>query len=479
MKKPGVGTLGLLVIVLLSVWSFFGQSTAITWPQPSEKHLLWAVVTVLAYVLACAALLWRHRPKPVLSVTAADALLVVYASQTGHAEQLAQHSADALRAAGVPAELLTLGALDAERLRRHQRVLFVVSTTGEGDAPDSAFRFVADVMAAPQPLPTLRYGVLALGDRRYQHFCGFGHAVAGWLRQQGAAPLFDTIEVNDGDAAALKQWQQQLSLLAGGAVIGSWAPAPFPRWRLVERRQLNPGSVGGPVHHLAFEPMEALPQWQAGDIAEVQLPQTNATAPVQQRDYSIASLPADGRLELLVREQRDAEGRLGRGSGWLCLQAAIGEEIALQVRSNRSFHLPDDDCPLILIGNGTGLAGLRALLKARAAAGQHRNWLLYGERNAAHDQIYAKELAAWQQAGVLKRVDFAWSRDQPERIYVQQRLHQAADMLRAWVAEGAAIYVCGGAQDMAPAVEQVLLAQLGPETLDSLRETGRYRRDVY
>ncbi|MDO9453824.1 MAG: sulfite reductase subunit alpha [Stagnimonas sp.] len=478
MKKPGLGTLGLLMIGLLSVWSFFGQHAPIAWPQPSEQALLSAAVTVLVYVLACTALLWRRRAKPAAPAAGEGALLVVYASQTGHAEQLAQHSADALRAAGQSVELLPLGALDAARLRRHDRMLFVISTTGEGDAPDNAFRFLAR-MTEQHPLPTLRYGVLALGDRRYQHYCGFGHAVASWLRQQGAQALFETIEVNDGDAAALKQWQQQLGQLAGNAVIGSWAQAEFPRWRLVERRQLNPGSVGGPVHHLAFEPVSALPAWQAGDIAEVRLPQRDAAEPVQQRDYSIASLPTDGRLELLVREQRDAEGRLGRGSGWLCVQAVIGEEIAMQVRSNRSFHLPDDNRPLILIGNGTGLAGLRALLKARAAAGQHRNWLLYGERNAAHDQVYGGELADWQQAGVLTRVDFAWSRDQPERIYVQQRLQQAADLLRSWVAEGAAIYVCGGAQDMAPAVEQVLLAELGAETLQTLRETGRYRRDVY
>ncbi len=478
MKKPGLGTLGALVIGLLSVWSFFGQHAAITRPQPSGEHLLWSAVTVLAYVLACVALLWRRRPKSVASTAGEGALLVVYASQTGHAEQLAQQSAEALRAAGVLVELLPLGALDAARLRRHEQMLFVISTTGEGDAPDNAFRFLAR-MTEQHPLPTLRYGVLALGNRRYQHYCGFGHAVAGWLQQQGAQAFFETIEVNDGDAAALKVWQQQLGELAGGAVISSWGATEFPRWRLVERRQLNPGSVGGPVHHLAFEPLSALLAWQAGDIAEVRLPQIDAAEPVQQRDYSIASLPVDGRLELLVREQRDAEGKLGRGSGWLCVQAAIGEEISIQVRSNRSFHLPADDRPLILIGNGTGLAGLRALLKARAAAGQHRNWLLYGERNAAYDRVYGSELAAWQQAGVLKRVDFAWSRDQPERIYVQQRVQQAAELLRSWVAEGAAIYVCGGAQDMAPAVEQVLLAELGAETLDTLRETGRYRRDVY
>src|SRR5690606_34272979 len=83
-------------------------------------------------------------------------------------------------------------------------------------------------------------------------------------------------------------------------------------------------------------------------------------APLPQRSYSIASLPGDGQLELLVRRMRHPDGSLGIGSGWLTEHAAIGSEIALRVRENRAFHPLPDDSPLILIGSGTGLAGLRA-----------------------------------------------------------------------------------------------------------------------
>ncbi|MGP1665811.1 MAG: sulfite reductase flavoprotein subunit alpha, partial [Rhodanobacter sp.] len=120
-----------------------------------------------------------------------------------------------------------------------------------------------------------------------------------------------------------------------------------------------------------------------------------------------------------------------------------------------------------------------ALLKERVAAGQHRNWLLFGERQQAHDFHYGGEIRAWLAQGQLERADFAWSRDQPERVYVQQRLREAAGELRRWVGEGAAIYVCGSLDGMAPAVDEALGEVLGAAQLEQWREQGRYRRDVY
>ncbi len=171
--------------------------------------------------------------------------------------------------------------------------------------------------------------------------------------------------------------------------------------------------------------------------------------------------------------------RLGLGSGWLTAHAAEGTEIAARVRTNRAFHGPADDRPLILVGNGTGLAGLRAHLKARAAAGRHRNWLVFGERTAAHDFFHRGEIEAWKASGVLARLDLAFSRDQDRKVYVQHRLMEAADILRAWVADGAAIYVCGSLEGMSGDVHAVLVSVLGAETMERLADEGRYRRDVY
>ncbi|HVK80300.1 MAG TPA: sulfite reductase flavoprotein subunit alpha, partial [Verrucomicrobiae bacterium] len=153
--------------------------------------------------------------------------------------------------------------------------------------------------------------------------------------------------------------------------------------------------------------------------------------------------------------------------------------VDVRLRRNTNFHAPPDARPLILIGNGTGLAGLRALLKARIAAGHRRNWLLFGEREAAVDFLYGDELRAWQAQGWIERLDLAFSRDQAERVYVQHRLAQASGALRLWVDDGAAIYVCGSLAGMAPGVHAVLLDALGAGRIEQLVAAGRYRRDVY
>jgi sulfite reductase (NADPH) flavoprotein alpha-component len=149
------------------------------------------------------------------------------------------------------------------------------------------------------------------------------------------------------------------------------------------------------------------------------------------------------------------------------------------VRVNRNFHAPADDRPLLLLGNGTGLAGLRALIKARRAAGRRRNWLVFGERNAAHDWFCREEIDAWRADGTLERVDAVFSRDQADRRYVQHHLRDEAQAVRAWADAGAAIYVCGSLQGMAGGVDAALQDILGAARLQAMQRDGRYRRDVY
>src|SRR5690606_1188964 len=172
------------------------------------------------------------------------------------------------------------------------------------------------------------------------------------------------------------------------------------------------------------------------------------------------------------------DGSLGLCSGWLTKHAAIGDSIDLRIRRNAGFHPPADGRPLLLVGNGTGLAGLRALLKARIAAGHHRNWLVFGERNAAVDAFHGGELEAWHAAGQLERLDRVWSRDGGACRYVQDRLRECAAGGRAGVEQGADIYVCGSLEGMTPGVHAALIDALGEDTLERLTEEGRYRRDV-
>ncbi|MEJ1962550.1 MAG: sulfite reductase subunit alpha [Gammaproteobacteria bacterium] len=462
-------------------------------------RFLLAAAIVAAYIVFTATVLRAHRRKAASARRAADAtlgtashgalhatapgasnrsqtppLLVAYASQTGYAEQIANQTAQSLQAANIPSRVRALSELSLDELAATERALFVVSTYGEGDPPDAGLHFVNSVMSGSPTLSQLGYGVLALGDRTYRNFCGFGKTLDGWLRSQCAVPLFDLVEVDNADEGALLHWQRHLGALSGKTDAPVWTPPRYEPWRIASRRLLNPGSAGQPCFHIELTPPPGVKlSWKAGDVAVLTPPGTNA------REYSIASMPSEGALCILVRQSRRADGTLGVASGWLTEHAALGTEVPLRIRANSNFHGPDDAAPIILIGNGTGIAGLRSHLKAREGVPGARNWLIFGERNAAHDTFYREDLERWRASGVLTRVDLAFSRDQDERTYVQHIIQRSEKEIREWVAQGATIYVCGSAAGMATAVDEALAGALGRDLLNELLAGRRYRRDVY
>ena len=472
--------------------------------------------------------------------------LVAHASQTGQAERVALHTAALLRGQDAEVTVQSLARITPETLRHHPRILFVVSTFGEGDAPDSARAFARRLHdTAGQSLSHVHYALLALGDRNYEKFCGFGHALDHWLRNNGAVPLFAPVEVDRMAPAALRHWERSLAAhgMLDAARLSEQAPLPatdpvhgqWQDWTLAGRRQLNPGSQGEGIYHLALQSGDHAATWQPGALVEVlprhapdriclllQRLQLDGDTPVQAhgmrctlrdalscsvlplphgadmaqdpataaqtladgllalppRSYSVASVPHDGALHLLVRQSRHEDG-LGLASGWLTAYAAAGSSVSARLVDNASFGPADAAQPAIFIGNGSGLAGLRGHLRARVAQAGTRNWLLFGERNRAHDFLYRDELEAWLADGRLARLDLAFSRDQGKRIYVQDRLLQAAEEVRRWVADGAVIFVCGSLQGMAAGVDAALVSILGQGTVDDLIAQGRYRRDVY
>jgi sulfite reductase (NADPH) flavoprotein alpha-component len=405
--------------------------------------------------------------------------LIAFASQSGQAEQLAWNAAGQLQAAGLAVRVRPLASLSEAELSETRKAVFVISTFGDGQAPDSARAFERQVLGKAWALDALEYALLSLGDRQYGHFCAFGQRLDGWLQSCGAQPAFAPIEVDNGDPVPLRAWQERLGAFTGSVPVAAWQGAPFEDWTLLERRLLNPGSAGGPVYLLGLQ-APAGHAWQAGDLLEtLPRPSHDGALSDEPREYSIASLPGDGPLQLLVRQERHADGSLGLGSGWLTERAPLGVPIRGRVRRNNGFHLIGDDRPLILIGNGTGLAGLRALLKESIGLGRRRHWLLFGERNVATDFHLGEELQGWLAEGALQRLDLAFSRDQEQKIYVQNRLREGGKQVRQWLDEGAAIYVCGSLEGMALGVEQVLAELIGTDGLDALVEQGRYRRDVY
>ncbi|MGH8355721.1 MAG: PepSY domain-containing protein, partial [Pseudomonas sp.] len=177
------------------------------------------------------------------SVGGDDGWLIGFASQSGFAEQLAWQTAGHLQAGGQPVRVQPLATLDQQALRQARKALFVVSTFGDGEAPDSARGFERQVLSQALGLDDLSYAVLALGDRQYQRFCGFAQRLHAWLDQQGAQSLFAPLEVDNGDAAALAAWQRQLGRLTGGAPLAAWSAPDFQAWSLSARELLNPGSA--------------------------------------------------------------------------------------------------------------------------------------------------------------------------------------------------------------------------------------------
>ena len=361
------GNFASLALLALIAAAFFTLQRGDWWTAtPRADRWIGAAIALLAYFLFCAAILWRSRTRKTNDDTSSAAtrdssVLVVHASQTGFAQQLAERSAESLRSSGLAVKLRAIGEVDSAMLATTGRVLFVASTTGEGDPPDQALAFVRGVMGQPASLGHLRYAVLALGDREYEHFCGFGHQLDNWLRQHGAQPLFDIVEVDNADESALRHWQHHLGQLSGVTDLPDWTQPRYERWTLVERRELNPGSVGGGAFHLAMTPpMESAGHWVAGDIAEIGprhsplvvaalLDQAGIAAdasvvidgqpqslaellagshlpaldeirgmdaqalaetlkPLPHREYSIASLPSDGSLHILLRRLLRTDG---------------------------------------------------------------------------------------------------------------------------------------------------------------------------
>ena len=213
--------------------------------------------------------------------------------------------------------------------------------------------------------------------------------------------------------------------------------------------------------------------WQAGDILEIK-PHNNIELP--HREYSIASLTTDGQLDLVVRQAFNEQGELGLGSGWLTSSAEEGGEVLARIRSNPSFHAPQDPRPMILIGAGTGIAGLRAHLHERYLKDVQQNWLIFGERQRSKDRLFASELDAWKISGFLTEFDEVYSRD--GEGYVQDLLRTKQQQIGEWLDRGAVIYVCGSLS-MGAGVQQVLLDTLGEAELQQLIDTNRYRRDIY
>lgn len=250
----------------------------------------------------------------------------------------------------------------------------------------------------------------------------------------------------------------------------------------------------GAAPYAANTPLDAIVARYPAAITAEQL--LTLLRPLTPRLYSIASAPEEVGEEVhltvgVLHYEHDGKTYHGAASGYLGERLPEDGAVRVFVEPNPNFRLPDDpNAAIIMIGNGTGIAPFRAFMQARVAReAPGKNWLVFGNPHFTEDFLYQTEWQGWQKDGFLHRYSLAWSRDQAEKVYVQDKLREEAASVWQWLKDGAYVYVCGDAARMAKDVERALLdiiageggmdADAAADYLDELRQARRYQRDVY
>jgi sulfite reductase (NADPH) flavoprotein alpha-component len=317
---------------------------------------------------------------------------------------------------------------------------------------------------------------LAIGDLQYEP----GDSLGVWPTNDPA--LVDEI-------LALGPFDGEAKVALKGAIHDSGLGAGGMSLRQALMSRLDLAHVDPRLNEVCGAPF--VQEGHVIDVLEVaQKPITpqqlaESLRPIAPRQYSIASSlrahPREAHFTIdVVRYPLGGRDRKGVASTWFCDRLPVGALAPLYVYPSPHFRLPADDVPIVMIGPGTGVAPFRAFLEEREARGaKGKSWLLFGARTQACDFLYRDDIEGFLARGTLTRFDGAWSRDQAHKVYVQDKLRENADTLRAWVAEGAVLYVCGDAKRMAPDVQKALIEILGETTVHELESKERYRKDVY
>ncbi|QDE45806.1 NADPH-dependent assimilatory sulfite reductase flavoprotein subunit [Citrobacter sp. CF971] len=305
-----------------------------------------------------------------------------------------------------------------------------------------------------------------------------------WLK--GDEPV--TVEGKTLSLAEALQWHFELTVNTGN-IVENYAT-------LTRSETLLPlvGDKAQLQHYAATTPIVDMVRFSPAQLDAQAL--VDLLRPLTPRLYSIASSQAEVESEVhvtvgVVRYEIEGRARAGGASSFLADRVEEEGEVRVFIEHNDNFRLPPNpQTPVIMIGPGTGIAPFRAFMQQRAADGaEGKNWLFFGNPHFTEDFLYQVEWQRYVKEGVLSRIDLAWSRDQKEKVYVQDKLRQQGAELWRWINDGAHIYVCGDANRMAKDVEQALLeviAEFGgmdieaaDEFLSELRIERRYQRDVY
>ncbi|MEM7662424.1 MAG: sulfite reductase subunit alpha [Pseudomonadota bacterium] len=531
---------------------------------------------------------------------------ILYGTQTGNAESVANDVAELAKANGMDPRVNELNDIEMDHLAEMKNVFVAISTYGEGEMPDNADIFWEALSASTAPrLESMNFTILALGDTSYDQFCQAGKLLDMRFEQLGATRLSNRVDCDVDYEDDAETWMAEavpLVQLEEGEVATPAAPVqiakksgwnrknPYPS-KVVENRLLSGPKSAKEIRHFAFDLGDSGMDYAAGDAlgvmptnnvalvqafldrlgakADTKIPDQDTSLgdllthrleirtpprsllaevekragheelshvlgngdkealeaflwgrdtldilnlnpdlkidpadlvswlkPLQHRAYSISSSPKahDGEVHLTVAAVRwttDNRNYGGVASTFLSDLCDEGTKTPIFMSPNKSFRIPtNNDAPMIMVGPGTGIAPFRAFLEERREIGAGgKNWLFFGDQHRESDFIYEDEIGKMSRNGVLKRLDLAFSRDQAEKIYVQDRMRENGKALFAWLEEGGYFYVCGDATRMAKDVDTALsdiIAKEGSmsseraaEYISQLKREKRYLRDVY
>ncbi|WP_343154103.1 assimilatory sulfite reductase (NADPH) flavoprotein subunit [Buchnera aphidicola (Aphis aurantii)] len=218
--------------------------------------------------------------------------------------------------------------------------------------------------------------------------------------------------------------------------------------------------------------------------------------PLTPRLYSISSSQSENNDEIhitvsVIKKNISGYLHLGGASGYLSELLNIGDKLKIFIEKNDNFRLPQNkQTPIIMIGSGTGIAPYRSFMQERDNDGSvGRNWIFFGNQNFTEDFLYQIEWQKYLKKGLLTKMTLAWSRDQKDKIYIQDKIREQGKEIWEWIKENAHIYICGNASKMAKDVEKALLYVIrkygnmslegSNEFVNNLRLQKRYQRDVY
>jgi sulfite reductase (NADPH) flavoprotein alpha-component len=532
--------------------------------------------------------------QPAAPPQAAEPLTIVYATESGNSEKLANDAAKVARKQGLKPTVIDMADLELATLAKAKRLIVIAATWGEGEPPARAARAYAELMGDGAPkLDGVEYGVLALGDSAYADFCTIGQKIDARLEALGGKRIADRVDCDlDFDKPAGDWIDKTLKALAppeaarGTVIAVDFGARPQPaadagpvEAEVSEWINLNSSRSDKETIHLelafdgtapAYKPGDSLDLYAENDPAYVdellksagltsddglraeflksrdittlslkslenyatttghqyvksliksgeakgwvagrqlidlveQFPISlsaaqlrGLTRPLAPRAYSIASSRREAGEEahLLVSAVRyESFGRTRKGvaSNFVADRLKKGARVRAKLKPNKHFALPAPERDIIMVGPGTGVAPFRAFVQERRATGaKGRNWLFFGDRHFMHDFLYQLE---WQDAlkdGSLARMDVAFSRDTPQKIYVQNKLWERRRDLVEWLENGAYFYVCGDAKAMAKDVRSILARayadvkavspEIAEQAVAKLESERRYLQDVY